>query len=246
MFLLKILWNPLNNPREISRIFLAAIDCGIYRIYTSHYSVNRSRGCEMSIGWFIDGAYLWKAYRDFIDYRLLRERIEETLHDEIDEANFFNADNGSGCTANLHAALSKPAPFGPGLRVKNYTTQTKELRWPKQYGGLPVVHPDHPEITYKSTVQKGVDVGLACTLIRSHNSRGWNKLVLGAGDADFFEPIEYLVENRNVELHLIGSLRSISHRILPYARSIIEIDKGPLKAELRWNRTDLAIGETVL
>jgi uncharacterized LabA/DUF88 family protein len=199
------------------------------------------RGGEMSIGWFVDGAYVYKAYRDFLDYRKLREHIEGTIDDEIDEAYFFNADNGSGCTTKLHAALAMPAPAGPGLRVKTYSTQTRDLKWPAQFGGMPVVHPDRPDITYTQTVQKGVDVALAFHLIRSHGNRGWDKLVLAAGDADFFEPIVYLVEERNVELHLVGSLRSISHKLLPYARSIIQIDKSPIRESLQWYRQEAAL-----
>ena len=44
-------------------------------------------------------------------------------------------------------------------------------------------------------VQKGVDVGLALQLMKSHASRKWDRLVLAATDADFAEPIQRLFED---------------------------------------------------
>lgn len=187
----------------------------------------------MSIGLFIDGAYVWKTYKEHIDYLKLRQHIESELGDEIDEAYFFNADNDPPRAEKLHNALSFPPPKGPGFRVKIYWLQKKQLFWPRQLGGMPVVHPDNPEIQYELTTQKAVDVGLIYHMVRSHNKRRWTKLVLAAGDADFHEPVQHLVEADNVDLYLVGSMRSISEELRPYARRIFEIDQEPLRSMLR-------------
>lgn len=79
----------------------------------------------MSIGLFIDGAYLLKTFREHIDYVKLRQHIETTLGDTIDEGYFFNADTDPPKAEKLHNALTLPLPRGPGLRVKIYWLQKK-------------------------------------------------------------------------------------------------------------------------
>lgn len=187
----------------------------------------------MSIGLFIDGAYVWKTFKEHIDYLKLRAEIEERLRDTIDEAYFFNADSDPPRAEKLHNALTIPPPKGPGLRVKIYWLQKKLLFWPKQLGGSPVTHPDNPEIQYEQTTQKAVDVGLVYHMVRSFHKRKWTKVVLAAGDGDFHEPVQNLVETENVDLHLVGSVRNISEELRPYARSIFEIDQEPLHSKLR-------------
>lgn len=189
----------------------------------------------MSIGLFIDGAYAYKAFgREKINYLELRKLIEEELGDTVDEGYFFNADDNQAMSSKLHNALSFPYPKGPGLRVKNYWLQKKQLFWPNHLGGGPVVHPDQPHINYEITTQKAVDVGLVYHMTRSFHKRKWTKLALFAGDGDFHEPVQNLVEYENVDLYLIGSLNSIADVLRPYARRIIEVDTDPVKSKLRF------------
>lgn len=46
-----------------------------------------------------------------------------------------------------------------------------------------------------------------------------------AGDSDFHEAIQHLVEHEDVNLVLIGTLQTISQELRPYARNIVELDK---------------------
>ena len=85
-----------------------------------------------------------------------------------------------------------------------------------------MVHRDSGQ-QYELTQQKAVDVGLAFHLIRSHANRGWNKLALCAGDGDFHEVVQYLVEVKNVDLFLVGSVATMSEDLRPYARKIVEL-----------------------
>jgi uncharacterized LabA/DUF88 family protein len=86
------------------------------------------------------------------------------------------------------------------------------------------VHPIRNE-PLKTYHQKAVDVGLVFHLMRSYAKQGWTKLFLFAGDSDFHEPVQHLVENEGVHLVLIGAMNSISQDLRPYARNIVELDK---------------------
>lgn len=188
---------------------------------------------HLSIGWFVDGSYLIKAWNDAcqsagrterIDFVKLRQLIEQELNDSIDEAYYFDADPDPNMAkvSSFHNFLAYPPPSGPGLRVKLYWMQKRQLYWPSSLGGGPVMHPTL-NIQYELTQQKAVDVGLAFHLVRSHANRGWTKLALCAGDADFHEVAQYFVETKNVDLYLIGAMKSISEELRPYARRIFDV-----------------------
>ncbi len=91
-------------------------------------------------------------------------------------------------------------------------------------GGGPVTHPASGK-QYEITQQKAVDVGLAFHLMRSFGHRKWRKLFLAAGDGDFHEAVQHLVENENIDLFLIGTINSISDELKPYARDILRLDQ---------------------
>jgi len=187
----------------------------------------------VSIGLFIDGSYIFKVFPDHIDYVKLRNFIEQDLNDEVDEAYFFNADDDPPKATKYNQALTTPPPNGPGFRLKIYWLRKKKLYWPTQLGGQPVLHPDDPTRQYELIQQKGVDVGLTYNMVRSFSKRKWTKLVLGAGDGDFHEPVQNLVESENVDLYLLGSMRSTSSELKPYARKLYEIDQEPMLSRLK-------------
>ena len=188
----------------------------------------------MSAAWFIDAGYLSKLWQslgreDRLDYVRLRNVLQENYLDnkngeQIEEGYYFCADaSPSSASSNpFYKMLAYPPPTGPGLRVKSYWLKKRRLFWPPQLGGEPVIHPVSGD-PFELVQQKAVDVGLAFHLARSHANRGWNKLLLAAGDADFHEVIQHLVENHNVELTLIGSLDSISDSLLPYPKNICQV-----------------------
>lgn len=53
--------------------------------------------------------------------------------------------------------------------------------------------------------QIGVDVGHAVHALRSIDRDGWDTLVLVAGDGDLFPLAEHLVEERSVNLIVLGA-----------------------------------------
>jgi len=187
----------------------------------------------MSIGLFVDGSFVYKTYPDQIDYLKLRQLIESELSDSVDEAYYFNSDNDPPKATKFNNCLTVPPPGGPGFRLKIYWLSKKKLYWPPSLGGHPVLHPNDSNIHYELTSQKGVDVGLAYHMVRSHYKRKWDKLVLCAGDGDFHEPVQNLVESENVDLYLVGSLRGISSELRSYAKKIFEIDQEPVLSKVR-------------
>lgn len=182
----------------------------------------------MSIGLFIDGAYASKVFPRQLDYVKLRAEIEAFVGDHIEEAYYFNADDDPPKATKFNHFLTIPPPKGPGLRIKVYWLSKKKLFWPQKLGGEPVMHPTTPDLQFEQVSQKAVDVGLAFHMVRSFYRKKWTKLVLFAGDGDFHEPIQALVEGDNVDLYIVGSLdkRSISGELMPFGK-IIEIDQEP-------------------
>jgi len=191
---------------------------------------------SMAIGLFIDAAYMYKVLRNTvpidrqirIDYKIFREFVESTLSDTIDEAYFFSADDDPPRATRMNSFLQVPYPQGPGFRVKVYWFSKRVLRWPASLGGMAVVHPEYPNIEYEQTSQKAVDVGLVYHMINSYHRRKWTKLALVAGDGDFHEPVQNLVEAHNVDVHLFGSLGTISGELKAFSRAIVPIDNAEI------------------
>lgn len=188
---------------------------------------------RLGAAWFIDGAYLSKVWqnlqrRDRPDYLKLRNLLESTYLDSasgqtIQDAYYFTAEADASKTSSFHSALSYPPPTGPGLRVKSYWLSKKQLFWPASMGGGLVTHPETGE-PFELTQQKAVDVGLVFHMLRSFGTRRWRTLFLAAGDSDFHEAVQHLVENEGVDLYLIGSLNTISDELRPYARAIVRME----------------------
>jgi uncharacterized LabA/DUF88 family protein len=180
---------------------------------------------------FVDGSFVYKVWKASehgnINYTDLRRILEERYLDSesrITEAYYFNADDDppKASTSAFNEQLKIRYPDGPGFRVKLYWLAKKRIFWPSSMGGGPVVHPETGE-PYVQATQKGVDVGLALHLMKSFHRRHWRTLFLAAGDGDFSEVIEYLVEEENVDVYLIGAERSVSLELQQYVRGIIDI-----------------------
>lgn len=180
----------------------------------------------MSTAWFVDAGYAVKAWSAAsqgakLDYQKFRTFVEEDAGEKIGDAYYFNCDNDPPSTAQngFHNFLRGSPPRGCGMRVKLYWLQTKHHEWPAKMGGGPIVHPETGE-QYVTKAQKAVDVGLAFHLMRSYSKVKWNKLYLVAGDGDFHEVIQHLVENEGVHVTVVGTPGSISGEIAPFVEVI--------------------------
>ncbi len=71
--------------------------------------------------------------------------------------------------------------------------------------------------------QKGVDVGRALQLLQSHKRRHWRNLLLIAGDADFEQVVQQLVERQSVKLTPLGSPESTAAALASYAEQQLNL-----------------------
>ena len=189
----------------------------------------------MVAAWFVDGGYALSAWNAVsngarMDYGLLRAQIEADAGEEIGDAYYFNCDSDppNHAQTGFHTFLQSPPPRGAGMRVKLYWLQTKYHEWPPHMGGGPILHPVSGE-QYITRTQKAVDVGLAFHLMRSFSKVGWDKLYLIAGDGDFHEVVQHLVENEGVRVTVIGTPKSISGEIAAFVRIV---DFGSIRDEI--------------
>lgn len=175
---------------------------------------------------------LWRdlGMTEALSYRALRRLLEQHYcnakqGEVIGEAYYFTAEDDVAAASQnpFFAALQYAPPTGPGLQVRLYWLQRRELKWPLHMGGGPVLHPQTGE-QFIQTQQKAVDVGLVFTLMQSFSNHGWNKLFLAAGDGDFHEPIQHLVRNHGVELILLGGRDTISSQLLDHARHVVYLE----------------------
>jgi uncharacterized LabA/DUF88 family protein len=181
----------------------------------------------MTTAWFVDGGYALKSWNTVasdgarIDYARLRTEIEEDAGEDIGDAYYFDCDSDppNAAQAGFHKFLQSSPPKGAGMRVKLYWLQVKKHEWPAYLGGGPILHPVSGE-QYSTKTQKGVDVGLAFHLMRSFSKIGWDKLYLIAGDGDYHEVVQHLVENEGVRVTVIGTPGTISGQIAPYVRVV--------------------------
>lgn len=56
--------------------------------------------------------------------------------------------------------------------------------------------------------------------MRSFSKVGWKRLYLVAGDGDFHEIVQHLVEDEGVKLTILGSLDTVSGELAPYGEII--------------------------
>jgi uncharacterized LabA/DUF88 family protein len=164
----------------------------------------------VTVAWFVDGSYAYSCWRSVaggrnLDYTRFRTAVEEHAQDRVTDAYYFNAEDEdpSPGQQGFHSAIQAPPPYGPGLRVKLGSLQTRAFYWPESWGGGAVVHPATGH-QLEQRFQKEVDVLLAFNLMRSYAKRGWQKLYLVAGDKDFFEVVRYLVEDEGVDVTMFG------------------------------------------
>ena len=180
---------------------------------------NNVSGGPITSAAFIDGSYpcaCWSATTSAsVDAAAVRAALVAVCGGSLEVAYYFDARyaDGSGREA-LRCAMARQ-----DFRVKaNY-----RIVWEWVRDELGNVVRDRSGRIVTRACQKGVDVGLALTLDRSQRAVGWTRLALVAGDGDFAEIVQELVEGRGVELILIGCGRSTSLDLLPYAVKFVEV-----------------------
>lgn len=189
----------------------------------------------MAVGLFIDGGYAFRMVNHLstlarLDYLKLRRTVEAISFDRIDDAHYFDSvDEESIITkAGFHHFLGKSVDEnGAGIEVHLYGLKTRYLKWPRRMGVMKEMRVLHPVsgLPFVLKTQRAVDVSLGFHLISSFINSSWDKLYLVAGDSDYVEVIEHLVNVEQVEVTIIGSQDSISPDLQQYAKRTMTVEE---------------------
>ena len=77
---------------------------------------------------------------------------------------------------------------------------------------------------FHSSVQKGVDVGIATLIVKLAAQGVYDRLILSAGDGDFQEAITYIKSELHKEFWLHGAMSNLSTDLQCYADQVLWMD----------------------
>lgn len=174
--------------------------------------------------WLIDGSYLYFSMKSFqkgnrkyentaLDFKRLKNKIIELFGiDQIDSF-YFNAtpDPATDAQNAFHTWLKSAEPKGPNIRVKLYDLKIKDV----------ICY--HCKETIRTKIQKGVDVGIATTALKSYAK--YDVIVLSAGDGDFEDFLKFIVEEHDKKFYIVGFDGNISPDIQQYSSCIYFINE---------------------
>jgi len=143
----------------------------------------------------VDGAYLIAcAYKinKRIDYVKLVAEIEVAINNEFYEKWFLNSCVTGNAQSAFHNMLRAAPPKGPQFRVKLFGLKTHTTTCRKCRSEA------------ESTVQKGVDVGIATLMLKHAFQNLCDQVVLLAGDGDFFDAVATVKDELRKDLCVLG------------------------------------------
>lgn len=174
--------------------------------------------------WLIDGSYIYKAGKTFqkenptyekkgVDYKKIKDCLQKEFNiDTIDSWYFNSTPNPASDSQNAyHRWLKTTEPNGPNIRVKLYDLKEKQMKCEKCGA------------SFKTLVQKGVDVGIATTALRLFQR--YDAIILSAGDGDFEDFIRYIVEDHDKILYIAGFGKSISPDLQQFSKRNYLLDE---------------------
>jgi uncharacterized LabA/DUF88 family protein len=178
----------------------------------------------VSASLFIDGAHLSISWRSFacghIDFRLFRRELEERTCDTFVEAYCYDANE----TATPNAYFKAMGHAGIRVELRYYAYEQVEGE-----NGVTIIDPRTSK-PVRRRIQKRVDTGLSVEILKSYHRHRWSRLVLVAGDDDFTEVVQYLVEEEGVRLTLVGLRERTSYNLVSFAEN--EVDLRQLAPEI--------------
>ncbi|ETW06783.1 hypothetical protein, variant [Aphanomyces invadans] len=109
-------------------------------------------------------------------------------------------------------ALKRAAPEGPQFQVKTYQRKGYQCRCPKC------------NIQFQQKIQKGVDNGIATKMLSLVYEQMADRLVLVAGDGDFYDSLDLIKNVRHKELWVVGYRPNVSPDLQQLATKIVWIE----------------------
>eukprot|EP01135_Chromosphaera_perkinsii_P010017 Nk52_evm52s1992 gene=Nk52_evmTU52s1992 len=158
----------------------------------------------------IDGAYFLRGStnmtpRGTVDFVKLRMVVEHLCDGNPHSMNlkeqyvkdvwFIDSFDGSQSSYGLFLSLTLPmSEGGPNFKVMKHGYKNARIRCPHEFC-------NH---SFNSTVQAGVDVGIATKIMEYGIDRDCEKIILVAGDGDFSYPLEVASNRFNTEIWVAG------------------------------------------
>ncbi|ETV75678.1 hypothetical protein H257_10068 [Aphanomyces astaci] len=163
----------------------------------------------------VDGSYANIGARDLpsgrINYVNLRSEIECRTGSALSECWYFDHEQKGRAYPDLRD-LKRVSPHGPQFQVKTYQTKGYECRCPQCHRH------------FQQKVQKGVDNGIATKMLSLVYEDMADRVVLFAGDGDFYDTLDLIKNVKHKELWVIGYERSVSPDLQQLATKVLWIE----------------------
>ncbi|KDO29478.1 hypothetical protein SPRG_06017 [Saprolegnia parasitica CBS 223.65] len=172
----------------------------------------------------IDGQYASIGARGLaggkIDFKLLRSELEALVGAEFSECWYFDHEPISSKSAYQSqnpfiSALKLAPPLGPQFQVKMYAMKKYKCHCPSC---------GH---NFTQHVQKGVDNGLATKMLSLAYEDMADRIVLFAGDGDFYDTLDLVKNVRRKDLWVVGYRDSVSADLQQLASKVVWMESLP-------------------
>ncbi|CAK4476807.1 unnamed protein product [Aphanomyces euteiches] len=163
----------------------------------------------------VDGSYANIGARNIpvgrIDYMELRSDIEKLVGTPLTECWYFDHEQKASVYPDVKKLKLAP-PLGPQFQVKTYSTKGYKCHCPRC------------DFQFHQKVQKGVDNGIATKMLSLVYENLVDRLILLAGDGDFYDTLDLIKNVRRKDLWVFGFRTSVSPDLQQLASRVIWLE----------------------
>ncbi|CAK4090164.1 unnamed protein product [Aphanomyces euteiches] len=163
----------------------------------------------------VDGSYANIGARNLpvgrIDYMELRSDIEKLVGTPLTECWYFDHEQKASVYPDVKKLKLAP-PLGPQFQVKTYSTKGYKCHCPRC------------DFQFHQKVQKGVDNGIATKMLSLVYENLVDRLILLAGDGDFYDTLDLIKNVRRKDLWVFGFRTSVSPDLQQLASRVIWLE----------------------
>ncbi|CAK4666603.1 unnamed protein product [Aphanomyces euteiches] len=163
----------------------------------------------------VDGSYANIGARNLpvgrIDYMELRSDIEKLVGTPLAECWYFDHEQKASVYPDVKKLKLAP-PLGPQFQVKTYSTKGYKCHCPRC------------DFQFHQKVQKGVDNGIATKMLSLVYENLVDRLILLAGDGDFYDTLDLIKNVRRKDLWVFGFRTSVSPDLQQLASRVIWLE----------------------
>lgn len=162
--------------------------------------------------WVVDAGYPLRAAPSKFDYLRLKTALEARAGSPFTHSLFFNsvADTPDAGQDGFHNWLRKPPPVGPGMETRLYPLKAKPVRCPSCRKDYTTTCPHCSESISVRYEQRGVDVGIAVTIVQWAFQNRYDRIVLLSGDGDLKDAVTCVREECGKAVVIAGFKGTVS------------------------------------